>query len=268
MADCCYSGSLKNVVKKIGGRGTGAVSITSAEASNASTGNWTFTQTIIDCLRGSPLADRNKDGKISIGEIGAEVKDALKYRDMQMSGYFIRNMDGAYTMTKAGSFSGFLKRNSFRWGEYIHAHYRDKWKPARIIYFKKDRVFCEFFSYNKKAINKLPYNKKKINYKTHPVGKKVNVKWGNKTYPAKILKVRDNFHLITYTGWPSYWDEWVLDNRIVEEKKGSVMVEWKGSWYPAVIIKKSGEKYLIHYVGYDSSWDEWVTFERIKFKKE
>jgi hypothetical protein len=102
----------------------------------------------------------------------------------------------------------------------------------------------------------------------------VEVLWKGTPYEARILKVDGDFHWITYPGWPSYWDEWVMSDRIVASGRsteaamgnteGNILVEWEGSWYPAIILKQEGDRYLIHYTGYNSSWDEWVTRERMR----
>jgi hypothetical protein len=89
LADCCYSGSLLAVGEKIAGLGKEVIVMTSASASNISTGNWTYTQTLLDNLRGDPFADSNNDGKISLIETAFEIKTAMKYREYQLNGFAI-----------------------------------------------------------------------------------------------------------------------------------------------------------------------------------
>ena len=38
--------------------------------------------------------------------------------------------------------------------------------------------------------------------------------WGKRLWDAKVLRRDGDFHFITYPGWPSVWDEWVLSDRI------------------------------------------------------
>jgi hypothetical protein len=38
--------------------------------------------------------------------------------------------------------------------------------------------------------------------------------WGGKTWSAKVVRTDGDFHFITYPGWPSIWDEWILSDRI------------------------------------------------------
>ena len=88
-ADCCYSGFLGELAEKLGKKGVFAASATSASKSNTSTGNWTFSQTLLSALRGEPLADRNGDGLITLAELAQENSDAMRYAEKQMSGTYI-----------------------------------------------------------------------------------------------------------------------------------------------------------------------------------
>jgi len=93
LADCCYSGTLMEEAKKISTAGKPVVTFTSSSSANISTANWTFTQTIIDCLSGLAVGDRNADGKISLAEVKNELFDAMKYREKQLSGTVFYNVD-------------------------------------------------------------------------------------------------------------------------------------------------------------------------------
>src|SRR5258705_13450886 len=63
--DNCYSGAMANAVKKSNRRMSYAV-LASSLASQESTGNWTFTESLISAFSGSPIADANHDGVVSM----------------------------------------------------------------------------------------------------------------------------------------------------------------------------------------------------------
>ena len=42
----------------------------------------------------------------------------------------------------------------------------------------------------------------------------MQVLWKEQWYPARILRVEGYFHYITYEGFGSEWDEWVISDRI------------------------------------------------------
>ncbi|MBI4657091.1 MAG: hypothetical protein HY746_10165 [Elusimicrobia bacterium] len=88
-------------------------------------------------------------------------------------------------------------------------------RTARILEVIDGGYMVEFYDYSDKIVSTAPTEgASKIEFKTYPVGKDVTVIWGDKPYAARILKVRDGFHWITYPGWPHSWDEWVGPERL------------------------------------------------------
>lgn len=279
LADCCYSGALRFAAKKLARASVTAAALTSASASNTSAGTWTFSQTVIDALNGRALLDRDNDGSITFGELSDDIAEAMKYRERQMSGSFVPEaMRGAVISADSGRYSGRISSGAFSVGEYVGA-FRDGYRrTAQILDFGADACTVEFYDYSDKAVSTMPVSGlSKTEFRTYPAGKAVTVLWGEKPYAAKILKVRDSFHWITYPGWSHSWDEWVMSDRIVEAPSGAgtsagpaagqVSVEWHGDCYPAAALKEEGGRTFIHYTGYESSWDEWVGPERLNCRK-
>jgi RNA polymerase sigma factor (sigma-70 family) len=89
------------------------------------------------------------------------------------------------------------------------------------------------------------------------------VEWGQKWWPAVVLRTKGEKYFVHYTGWEATWDEWVTKDRI---RLLECKVEWKDQWWPAVLLQSKDGKHFIHYDGYDESWDEWVGKDRIRFK--
>ncbi|MBX3438932.1 MAG: caspase family protein, partial [Planctomycetaceae bacterium] len=52
LADCCHSGCLETVVERLANQNIPAACVTSVFPDGISTGNWTYTQTLIDVFRG------------------------------------------------------------------------------------------------------------------------------------------------------------------------------------------------------------------------
>lgn len=263
MADCCYSGGLTVIRDRLTRKGSAAIVLASASASNISTGSWTFSQTMIDALRGDPLADRDGDGKIILSEIGREVTDAMKYRERQRS---CVAYDGAAANTIFSKSSGPPGASSgkFRTGAYVLAKKEGRFAPARIVGAAGGGYRCAFYSYNTRTVQTVGTPEiKELRFKTYAKGKEVTVSWGGAVYPARILKVEDDFHWVSYTGWSDDWNEWVMEDRI-SEGGSAVQVEYQGTWYPAVILEEKNGRYKVRYLGYDSSWDEWVDNSRLK----
>lgn len=217
MADCCYSGSLKECATELAEKGFQTAYLTSSSGSNISTGNWTFTQTIIDCLRGNPLADRNSDLKIVLSEIAQEMSDSMKYRERQKYGYGVFGFPEDFVFSRIKAPAEAQTLGEYARGEYVLAvNDNGQSLPARIMSIKDGMLTCQFYFYTEKE--NLPLSEgyiKKITYKPYRVGEEINVIWNSKQYPAKILNAENDFYYINYAGWPSYWDEWVMDDRIV-----------------------------------------------------
>jgi hypothetical protein len=276
MADCCHSGGLKQVADDLAKAKINAASVTSAEASNQSSGNWTFTQAVLDALRGEPLVDADGDGSVTLGELVGEVTAGMKYREGQRSGHAYCGVGADFRMGRSDRARrpAAPPKDGFALGSYVLAPDDGKRRPARVVGFAEGKYAVEFYDYSDKRLARLPAARlEKITYKKYKVGQELQVLWGGKAWKAKVLKAEGDFHLITYLGWGHEWDEWVLSTRVVEGKPGKPVaaaaeVKWQGQWYPAVVLKTEKGKYYIRYVGYDSSWDEWVGKDRIRFPEK
>jgi hypothetical protein len=105
-------------------------------------------------------------------------------------------------------------------------------------------------------------------------GATVEVEWQGRWYEAEVLEGprADGTCYITYVGYDSSWDEWVVPGRLRGGTDGlctvgaAIEVEWQGQWYEAAVLEgpRADGSCYITYVGYDSSWDEWVTVARMR----
>ncbi len=264
LADACYSGGLATVARDLRRARINAAALTSAAASNASTGSWSFTQTLLDGLAGHARQDRNGDGRISLAEVAAEVAEVMKYREGQRHGYDAAPPAGEWLVAKS---RGKGKAAPAKW---VMVPGSAGPVAARVLARKRSTVQVEAYNYSDYVLAELPAAKvKPLVLKTWAKGARLDVTWNGQVYEAKVLKVVDGFHYITYPGWPSVWDEWVTASRIVglhrvTAGRGQLSVLWQKQWYPATVLKRKGNKALIHYIGYDKSWDEWVGPERLR----
>ena len=84
-ADCCHSGSLRNFVEQSTQK-YGMCAFSSSPAQLSSTGNWTFTDSLLDGLSGDPRADLNSDGRISLGEVATQIEKDMLLVESQRAG--------------------------------------------------------------------------------------------------------------------------------------------------------------------------------------
>jgi hypothetical protein len=212
LGDCCYSGELETVAQSLNKQGLVAASLTSAESSNLSTANWTFTQTLLDSLAGDALADRDSDGLVELGEIAEEVRDAMKFREHQRAGVHLPAGLQEWPLSKTATrVAGASNR-----GNYVNAPSRKGSRVGRVLDTQKEQATVRFFSYADAWDETLMTAAlTPIRFTSFAEGTDLTVTWQNKNWPARVTKRNGDFMRITYPGWPAYWDEWVLDDRIV-----------------------------------------------------
>jgi hypothetical protein len=211
LGDFCHSGALTQVAEKLS-----ATSLTSAEASNLSTGNWTFTQTMLRVLKGDSLADRNHDGAIDLSEAKREIDDAMKYTEWQRAGSYLPQPELVLGARAPGPDFG-VEADAvpgFPAGTYAWLY---DYTSVRVRTIEGEAVIADHVKYA--SIDQVPLAPDSlypVELTVYEVGSPVEV-WDMDfatLYPAVVLEVSDDFHYVTYPGYGSIYDEWVLSDRI------------------------------------------------------
>mgnify|MGYP001170267821 FL=1 len=218
IADCCHSGGLRLAVEKLQLKGISSFSLTSATEEITSTGNWTFTQLIIDALAGLPLMDTDRDGMISLGEVRLEINNAMLHLEGQKSGFYSGDTDDDFVF---GGTTGEVVNHpelAFPLGSYV----RVKGRYGRIIDASNTaptRYSVEFFNYASKEVRR--YAESELRLSRRGTGElavnmlpECEVRWRGQWYPAKVLREADGRWYIHYVEDDHSWDEWVEADRI------------------------------------------------------
>lgn len=268
MADCCYSGSLLSEGLKISKKKKEVVVMSSATSSNISTGNWTYTQTILDNFRGKSEGDRDKNGEITLKELSVEIKDAMKFRERQLNGFVTYSVDASKVVVQKlakGEKKKDKTENGFTIDQYVYALTKGNWKPARVKALNLDDVTVEFYDYSDKR-DEIIHKKfvRGIQTPDYSSLTKIEVEWEKKFYKSTIKKTDGDFYYIQYDGYDETYNEWVMYDRIKTGNEKSSKVEWNTGWYDGIILQEKDSKYFVTYKGYDHTWDEWVSKDRIK----
>lgn len=277
LADCCFSGGLVEVASALRKGGKRALALTSAESSNTSTENWTYTQILIDDLLGDALADHDADGTIGLSEVVDEERDAMKFREKQRAGASIDGFDPGWVLSERRGPAVRLGGDE-KLGAYVEAARKSTWDVARIVGAEGANRQVQFYDYSDKdTVPIAASSTRPISFTRYPVGEKLQVFWGGKQWKAEVTRVDGDFSFITYPGWPAFWDEWILSDRVASvgpplrkgevasfAKDEGVKVVWRGKLWDAHILEVKGGRYLVRYDGYDASWDEWVGKARLK----
>ena len=222
LADCCYSGALCAVAGQLAAGGLEALALTSADATNTSTGSWIFTQTLIDALRGDALDDHDADGAIRVDELVAEARDAMKHREGQRFAYVNHGVPAALVLADTAPCEGCAPSTPttpFARGAYVLAPRDGRTVPARVVGASGvtgDDLQVTFYDYSHAVAAVVARTTVSTAAPpSYPVGTHLDVTWQGRTWQADVVKVADGFHFITYPGWPAIWDEWVSADRIV-----------------------------------------------------
>ncbi len=126
LGDCCDSGSLEDVVKNASGPIAFAC-LSSSSRTESGNGRWTFSQAVLDGLRGEPYVDLNGDGYITIDEIAAHVKHDIRVYENNHSIYRkTSDFNGKMVLAKTNS-------SGRREPEPVRVLYHSKWWKAKLM---------------------------------------------------------------------------------------------------------------------------------------
>ena len=191
LADCCYSGGLTEVAQKLSQKGKKVLALTSAAASNASTGNWTYSQTIIDGLRAELFADVDGDGQITVYDLKAEVSRAMRYGERQRFGYALYGLDEKLFLNDAKDHgpqelkAAWAKDRKYRPGDYFRVQEKPdgRFFVARLLPGgTKEKVAVRFYEYNKNRHILVGKEQiEAITAKIYPKGSLIRVIWVEKS---------------------------------------------------------------------------------------
>jgi hypothetical protein len=222
-ADCCFSGGFEVVVDALAKKRVAAFDLTSASTANTSTNNWTFTQSIIDGLRGEPLIDLNGDGKITLSELHAEVREAMRHMEGQKHGFKASGLDDDFVLAKASGPRPKATNAKFPLGSYVVAGGRQ----GRVVAVDGETYTVQFYHYSDKVTES--FAAKDLAASTREPGQAIarldpgmkpdcEVEWQGTWWDAKVMKKEKDRWYIHYVGWGKEWDEWVGKERIKFKK--------------------------------------------------
>lgn len=207
--DCCHSGALALDAAKRSGRIRYGV-LTSSQASAKSTGNWTFTQCLVDLLRGNTQLDFDGDGAITFAE-------AAQHCDLEMA--FCENQRVSHEATGGFSTNLVLAKTGSpaapRVGERCEGKYQGKWWKVKILAAKDGRFHVTWIGWAKKYDSWLEADQLRPHTpKSMAVGTPVNIEWRKKWYPGQVVRSELGLVLVHYDGYPAVDDEWMPLNRV------------------------------------------------------
>jgi hypothetical protein len=218
LADCCHSGGLRAVVDAVAAKpGVEAACVTSALDCNLSTGNWTFTQSLVAGFRGDGRLDRDDDGTLTFGELDAFVHREMRFREGQLTDWYPTKAFGAATRLARVDPALRVARAPGPWqvGDFGEVQWKDAWYRAEVLATKPDAWKVRYVGYDASWDEWVPAARMRAPTPlARTKGEAVEVEWKKAWWPAKVLDVREDFAFVHYDGFGDEWDEWATAKRL------------------------------------------------------
>jgi hypothetical protein len=154
-ADCCFSGALGEIADDLEASGIQAASLTSATAHLPSIANWTFTQTLVDCLNGQSPGDRDGDQAITLQETASEIADAMRFHEIQQSGVTSRGWFEHLVMAPAPAIDRTLEA-PFSLFDYVLVQHEGQKGMGRISGMENGNFVVELQAYSQRVPVEVP----------------------------------------------------------------------------------------------------------------
>jgi hypothetical protein len=215
--DNCHSGAIVDAVKNRRSNISYAA-FASTPANSSSTGNWTFTESLINSFRGEALSDLNKNGEVSLDELVKNAADDMLFAEEQVAQFALTGeFEKPTFITKA------RKANSPRLGERIEAFDGDDWYRAVITDVKNDSFKVHFYGYE---FEEDQYVAAKHLRRAWPrqfkIGEAVEAESDGQWYKAHILEVKGGAHFVSYDDYEASEREWLPSAQIRKRKRFKV----------------------------------------------
>jgi hypothetical protein len=211
LADCCYSGGLIDEVKR---RDTeiSYACVTSAYAHNTSTGEWTFTASLLKGLQGDPAVDLDKDGMITL-------YDFARYAELEVA--FIEDQKSMFITTNhfdpQMQLSIVEGDSDPNFGRRVEVEYEDELYKAKILDRNEDDEFLVYYIADRTEEWVTGDRISPYEPEMYDIGSSVEVlNEDEEWYPATVKKAWYGLHYISYDDYDEIWDEWVGGDRIRE----------------------------------------------------
>lgn len=211
LADCCHSGALYEECRRRN-RDDGDTELaysvlTSSYSHNTSTGNWTYTDSLLAGFRGESQVDLNHDDIVELNELAQYTDLELAFLEGQKSMFF-----AAPAFPRAAKLAEVEDELIPRTGQRVEVDYKGRWYRAKIIDVDGDQTEVHYAGYDDSWNEWVgPDRLRPYQPAQFAEGDKVEVEWNQdkKWYPATILKAWYGLHLVHYDNYASSTDEWV-----------------------------------------------------------
>jgi Caspase domain/Agenet domain len=209
LADCCYSGGLIDEVKR---RDTDIsyACVTSSYAHNTSTGEWTFTASLLKGLQGDPAVDLDEDRVITL-------YDFARYAELEVA--FIEDQKSMFVTTN--DFDPQMQLSIVQgdsdphFGRRLEVEYEEEWYKAKILDRNEEDKFLVYYVVDGSEEWVTDDRIRSYEPEMYEMGSSVEVQDEEEEwYPATVKKAWYGLYYISYDDYDEIWDEWVGSDRL------------------------------------------------------
>ena len=263
-ADCCKSGGLIDIAASFGTEGKQAMSIASCFYTEWSTGNWTFTQKIIDALNGDGLIDTDNSGDITVGEMADGVARGLKFIDRQKSFAAYYNCDADQAVSNVSTYYSSFADPQYYLGQYVFANFKHTIIPVEITGKSGATFEARYYNYSdyepltfEAADFKTPY------FVQYSVGEAIEL--DNFTDKPGIIigNEGDFYEILNPDGGQILWR--LYEKIIAADEVPAMILDATGSWVPGKILDQSPTQFYVSFNGKNFQWDAWVDAANVMY---
>jgi len=203
-ADCCFSGALADEALQRKSR-VAYGCLCSSFSHNTSTGNWTFTDLMLQGLRGSPLFDEDGDRVIEWEELAHRSLRDMAFIERQRAVFAAGNkFDPRFKLASARG------DRTPRGGEHVEVEWKNAWYRAQILAARGREVQVHYVGYADSWDEWVgPQRVRPFRPGSFQPGSQVSVKWEGQWYPATVRRAWYGLHLVHYDNYSDEWNEWV-----------------------------------------------------------
>ena len=264
MGDCCKSGGLNDVAANFGATGKQSVALCSCYYTDWSTGNWTFTQKIIDALNGDGMIDKEHDGTITLDDMIAGLSEGLQYVDRQRADCTMYNITGgAFVSDVTIPYSEFTDPQ-VALGDYVFVYKKHSWYPIEITGKTGTTYTGRRYNFSDYETTTFTAETMKIPYFVHyPIGAEILYD-AYTDKPGVIIGADGDFMQMQSTeGGQILWRPYEVI--ITGKEIPAAILNDDAVWTAGQVLDSLDGNYYVRYNDKNFQWDQWVTPDRVVF---
>lgn len=216
-ADHCCSGGLAESLKQLNNSKHSYAAFCSAHVNSVATDAWTFTETIIDGLKGEKWIDDDGDGLITLGEVASNIELDMSFAHDQMPQF---QFTGNFQRTDVLALCE--KSTEKRIGTRLEVLDEGKWYSGFVKKVRDNQFFIHYYGWPKSEEEWVTKDRiRKQKRETHEVGTQLWAMSAGVWEKGRVLRVKNGLHLIKFEDWGPEWNEWVPYQRtsLTEKEK-------------------------------------------------